>query len=199
MTDPSIPTFIPTSVSSWRDWLQENHESENSVWVVYYKKDTGVPSLSWEEAVEEALCFGWIDSRRQPIDSEKFRQYFCKRKPNGNWSKINKEKVELLIQQGRMSPAGMQSIEVSKQNGSWTYLDDVENLTVPEDLIASFQNHPGSEESFNAFSKSSKKLALYWIHSAKREETRAKRIHEICESAAEGLLPKPIRPPKRKT
>ena len=199
MTDPSIPTFIPTSVSSWRDWLQENHESENSVWLVYYKKDTGVPSLSWEEAVEEALCFGWIDSRRQPIDSEKFRQYFCKRKANGNWSRINKKKVELLIKQGRMSSAGLESIKVSKQNGSWNYLDDVENLIVPEDLIAAFQNYPGSEESFNAFSKSMKKLALYWIHSAKREETRSKRVQEICDNAMEGLLPKAIRPPKRKT
>lgn len=113
-----IETICPSSRQEWRAWLKENHDSKQAVWLIQYKKNTNVPSISWSEAVDEALCFGWIDSTRKSIDKEKFIQFFSRRKSRSNWSKINKAKVAQLIEQGLMEKAGFQSIEVSKENGS---------------------------------------------------------------------------------
>lgn len=144
-----------------------------------YKKDTGVPTLSWVQAVEEALCFGWIDSTRRPLDDEKFIQYYCKRKPKSNWSKINKDKVKLLIEQGLMTEAGLKSIQIAKKNGSWTALNDVEAQKIPADLDAKFKSVPGSKARFMSLSKSVRKAMLFRLMHAKRPETRMKRLDEI--------------------
>jgi uncharacterized protein YdeI (YjbR/CyaY-like superfamily) len=140
--------------------------------------------------VEEALCFGWIDSTRRPLDKERFLQFFSKRKPKGTWSKVNKEKVKQLIADGLMTKAGLESIETAKQNGAWTILDTVEELTIPKDLEKEFKAHPGSKKYFMSLSKSVKKMMLHWLVMAKRPETRQKRITEIAEQAGKGMKPK---------
>jgi uncharacterized protein YdeI (YjbR/CyaY-like superfamily) len=143
--------------------------------------------------VDEALCFGWIDSTKRTMDNEKFKQYFTKRKATSNWSKINKDKVKLLIDQGLMKEEGYKSIEIAKENGSWTILDGIEALIIPDDLLEELKNHKGSMDYFESLSKSAKKILLYWVISAKRKETRQKRIVEIAENACENLKPKQFR------
>jgi uncharacterized protein YdeI (YjbR/CyaY-like superfamily) len=146
--------------------------------------------LAWSDAVDEALCFGWIDNTRKSIDEESFMQYFGRRKPNSTWSRINKEKVEKLISDGRMTEAGLATIEVAKQNGSWNILDQVDELIIPDDLEIAFSKHTGSKDFFLSQSKSVKKMMLSWIVLAKRDETRNKRIDDIVECAGMGMKPK---------
>ena len=188
-----LETFCPANSQEWREWLKENHNIKQSIWLICYKKQTNIPTISWSNAVDEALCFGWIDSTRKTIDNEKFIQFFCKRKPNSAWSKINKEKVKRLIQDGLMTAAGCKSIEIAKENGSWIILDDVEELLIPKDLEKAFESHTGSQEFFLSLSKSAKKIMLHWIVMAKRPETRQRRIDEIAVLAAEKLKPKQFR------
>jgi uncharacterized protein YdeI (YjbR/CyaY-like superfamily) len=185
-----IEIFYPKNRKEWRKWLQENHDKVQSVWVVFYKKASGVPSLTWSEAVDEALCFGWIDSKKIAIDSEKSHQFFSRRRAKSIWSKINKEKVARLIETGQMTRAGLIAVDIAKENGSWTILDTVDELLIPEDLEKEFEARPGTKEFFLSLSKSMRKQLLYWIISAKRPETRQNRITEIIESAAKKQKPK---------
>ena len=188
-----MKTFCPTNKKDWRNWLKDNHVVEDSIWLIYYRKNSPNHNLSWSEAVDAALCFGWIDSTRKTIDSEQFMQYFCKRKPKSNWSKINKDKIKVLIEQGLMEEAGYKSIEIAKANGSWTILDQVEALELPEDLQEELGKHTGALDYYDSLAKSKKKGLLYWVVSAKRAETRRKRIVEIAENAGEGMMPKRFR------
>lgn len=183
-------TFYPTSQKDWREWLQENHNSKQSIWLICYKKQANKPTINWSDAVDEALCFGWIDSTRKSIGDDAFIQFFTKRKPNSVWSKINKAKIERLIQDGLMQSAGYEIIEKAKENGSWIILDEVEELTIPEDLEKEFEANPGSKDFFMSLSKSVKKGILQWIVLAKRPETRQNRIKEIAILAAQNLKPK---------
>jgi len=183
-------TFCPASRQEWRLWLKENHRSKQSVWLVYYKKKSDIPSVAYSDAVDEALCFGWIDSVKKSLGHESFMQFFCKRKPNSVWSKINKEKVLRLIDEGLMTQAGHECIEVAKQNGSWAILDKVEELEIPEDLEQEFETKPGSKDFFLSLSKSVRKSMLQWIVLAKRPETREKRIYEIATLAVLKMKPK---------
>lgn len=180
MTKKIINSFCPSSKQEWRLWLEKNHVTEDAVWLIIYKKHTHTPTLTWSEAVDEALCFGWIDSVKKPIDAEKYMQYFGKRKAKSNWSKINKDKIEVLTQQGLMTPAGIESVKTAKQNGSWTILDSVEALIIPEDLKIALSKHKNATEFFLSLSKSLRKILLYKIVSAKRPKTRQKRIDEIA-------------------
>ena len=189
-TEPE--SYCPASKKQWRAWLQKNHAKKQSVWLIYYKLKAGMPTLSWSEAVDEALCFGWIDSKALSIDEEKYKQFFTKRKPSSAWSKINKEKIKRLIEEGLMTPAGLASIEVAKQNGSWTILDEVENLTIPKDLEKAFRANKGSKKFFLSLSKSVQKMILQWIAFAKLEETRQRRIYEVATLATKKLKPKHI-------
>lgn len=183
-------SFCPKDQKEWRAWLSSNHIKEDSVWLIIYKQGSASPNITWSEAVDEALCFGWIDSTKKPIDEEKYMQYFGKRKAKSTWSKINKDKIEVLQKNGLMKPAGLKCIEVAKENGSWTILDSVEQLIIPEDLEEAFKQHPNSKAFFIGLSKSIKKGMLYWVISAKRPETRAKRIQEIVEKTSQGEKPK---------
>jgi uncharacterized protein YdeI (YjbR/CyaY-like superfamily) len=190
MPEKEIETFCPANGEEWRQWLEKNHDSKQAVWLVHYKKKSAVPSLSWSEAVDQALCFGWIDSVRRPLDTEKYIQVFSKRKATSVWSKINKEKVQQLIDKGLMTKAGFITIETAKQNGTWTILDSVEELTIPDDLEKAFKAHKGSKDFFLSLSKSVKKAILQWLVLAKRTETRQNRINEIAELASRKLKPK---------
>ena len=189
----NIEEFCPVDQGEWREWLSENHEKKEAVWLIFYRKKSPKYNLSWSESVDEALCFGWIDSTKKTLDEERYIQYFTKRKPKSIWSRVNKDKVDQLIAEGLMQDAGYKSIEVAKSNGAWTLMDSVEALTVPEGLKAEFDKWPGSAEYYESLSKSAKKMLLGWIALAKREETKQKRIIEIAENAAQGQRPKSFR------
>jgi uncharacterized protein YdeI (YjbR/CyaY-like superfamily) len=136
-----VGTFHAKSRKEWRKWLEENHQSEKSVWLIICKKGSDISSVYYPEAVDEALCFGWIDSKPNKRDDESYFQFFAKRNPKSNWSKVNKEKVETLIAQNLMTSAGLKIIEIAKQNGAWTALDEVENIIIPDDLQKAFDNN----------------------------------------------------------
>ncbi len=188
-----MDTFCPANRSDWRKWLLENHRSRQSVWLIYYKIKSGKPTLKYDDAVDEALCFGWIDSKAKPIDDERFMQFFSKRKAKSVWSKINKEKVGRLIAEGLMTDAGFECIEIAKQNGFWSILDTAESLEIPDDLEAEFQTVPDSKDYFLSLSRSDKRNILQWLVLARRIETRQKRIIEIVELSAQRLKPKQFR------
>jgi uncharacterized protein YdeI (YjbR/CyaY-like superfamily) len=173
----------------WRNWLMENHAASKGVWLVYHKKRSGKPSVSYDEAVEEALAFGWIDSTVNTIDGERYKQYFSPRHKGSIWSKINKRRVEKVIAEGRMTSAGLEKIEQAKKDGAWTILDDVEDMLMPPDLIEALQADPPPREHFDNYPDALKKQMLYWIASAKRPETREKRIRRVIEAAAGNKSP----------
>lgn len=190
MHKSEIEIFYPKSQAAWRKWLQKNHLSKQAVWLVFYSQKSKLKSITWSDAVDVALCFGWIDSKKIKIDEVTSHQFFSKRKPKSTWSKINKNKVDKLIEQGLMTKAGSASIETAKQNGSWTILDEVEELIIPSDLEAAFDGKPNSKDFFLSLSKSTRKIILSWLVFAKTTETRQKRITEIVERAEKKLKPK---------
>jgi uncharacterized protein YdeI (YjbR/CyaY-like superfamily) len=196
MNKPEIELFYPKTKQHWREWLSKNHIIKDAVWVVFYNKKSTKPTISWTDAVDEALCFGWIDSKAETLDIESHKHYFCKRKANSTWSKINKEKVEKLTSNKLMTEAGLHVIEIAKQNGSWTILDEVEELIIPADLESLFVKNDGSKEYFSSLSKSRRKNLLQWIALAKTDTTRQKRILEIVENAMKNQLPKQFRTKK---
>jgi len=189
MVDKEVTTFTPSNRQEWRTWLEQNHSHKQAVWLIYHKKSAQIPSITWSEAVDEALCFGWIDSLAKPVDSQRYMQFFSKRKPKSGWSKINKDKVEKLIEDGLMASAGFAVIETAKQNGSWSLLDEVENIVVPADLDEALADNPAAYEFFQTLSRSDKRNLLQWLVLAKKIETREKRIKEIIEFAAQKLKP----------
>ncbi|MEW5856093.1 MAG: YdeI/OmpD-associated family protein [Cyanobacteriota bacterium] len=154
-----------------------------------YKVKSGKPSVRYQEAVKEALCFGWIDSKVKCLDEERYMQIFTPRKPKSVWSKLNKQYIEELIEQGLMTEAGFKKIDAAKQDGSWTTLDESEALTIPMDLKQALEANEAANRNFEAFSNSLKKNILFWIDSAKRPETRLKRIEQTISSAAQNRNP----------
>lgn len=179
-----IKTTVAKNPEEWRNWLQQNHATEKSVWLIIYKKDSPTPSITYPEAVDEALCFGWIDSKPNKRDGESYYQFFSKRNPKSKWSRVNKDKIVYLTAQNRMAPAGIAMVNLAKQNGAWEALDDVENLTIPDDLAATLAQYPNAAQNFEAFPKSVKKGILEWILNAKTPETRTKRMVETATKAA---------------
>ncbi|MBQ4915474.1 YdeI/OmpD-associated family protein [Maribacter sp. MMG018] len=193
MNKKEIETYYPKNQTDWRNWLKKNHRLKQSVWLIFYKSSTKVASISWSDAVDEALCFGWIDSTKKTIDNERYMQYFSKRKSNSIWSKVNKGKVEYLISKDLMQEAGYKSIEIAKKNKSWFILDEVEALIIPKDLKKEFDKRNGALEFYESLSKSAKKILLSWIVLDKRPETKQKRIIEIAENASKNTKPKQFR------
>jgi uncharacterized protein YdeI (YjbR/CyaY-like superfamily) len=188
-----LETFYPKGRKQWRQWLKKHHARKQSIWLICYKKKSNIPTVSWSEAVDEALCFGWIDSQRRSIDDEKFMQYFCRRKQKSSWSKINKAKVQYLIEEGLMTQAGFDSIEIAKNNGSWATLDEVQELKIPADLNRELRNQIKAKKYFLSLSRSDRRNILQWLVSAKRQETRLKRIAEIVELGKQNQKPKQFR------
>jgi uncharacterized protein YdeI (YjbR/CyaY-like superfamily) len=182
-----IKTFHAKTRKEWRKWLDKNHESEKSVWLIIYKKESNTQSIYYPEAVDEALCFGWIDSKPNKRDEISFYQFFSKRNPKSNWSKVNKEKVARLMEQGLVHCAGLRMIEIAHQNGTWTALDEVENITIPDDLKALFLRNKIALDNWERFPRSSRRGILEWIMNAKKPETRHNRIDETVKLAAENI------------
>jgi len=170
----------------WRRWLADNHQRRTGVWLVSWKQHTGRPRISYDESVEEALCVGWVDSKGRKLDDDRTMLWFAPRKPGSAWSRSNKERVVRLEAAGLMRPAGRHAIEQAKASGSWTRLDEVEDLVVPDDLAAAFAAHPGSRMHWDAFPRSVRRTMLEWIVQARRAETRAKRVAEVAERAGRG-------------
>lgn len=182
-----IKTFYAKSQKEWRQWLEKNHESEKSIWLIIYKKESKTKSVYYPEAVDEALCFGWIDSKPNKRDAESFYQYFSKRNPKSNWSKVNKEKVKRLLAEGLITKSGLLAIEIAKQNGTWNALDEVEEIIIPDDLQKAFSKKKSALTNFEKFPRSSKRGILEWILNAKRPETRQKRIQETVDLAEKNI------------
>jgi len=193
MKDGVPDTFYPKSRKAWRQWLAKNHKKKQSIWLICYRQKSNVPTITWSDAVDEALCFGWIDSTRKPIDDEKFMQYFSKRKVKSVWSKINKDKIERLLSEGLMTKAGLDSVDAARKNGAWSTLDAVEELKIPAQLTLEFRGQPKAKKYFLSLSTTDKKNILRWIAMAKRPETTTRRIAEVVELAAQNLKPKQFR------
>ena len=173
--------------AQWRAWLAAHHASSPGVWLVTFKKGTGHPAPSYDEIVEEALCFGWVDSRPGRVDDERTRLYVSPRKKGSGWAATNKARVERLVSAGLMTEAGQLVIDRAKADGSWTVLDSSEAAEVPDDLRAAFRRHRGSEAQFAAFPPGVRKQILQWIAQAKRPDTRASRVEETARLAKDGI------------
>jgi uncharacterized protein YdeI (YjbR/CyaY-like superfamily) len=187
MTQAPPNSIHPKTRAEWRKWLERHHTRAEGVWLISYKKATGKPRFEYDEAVEEALCFGWIDSKPNKLDDERSLLWFAPRKAGAGWSKPNKERVERLIAAGQMAPAGLAKIEAAKRDGSWTALDAVEALEIPPDLAKALAANRKAQEHFAAFPRSAKRGILEWIANARTPETRAKRIAETARLAADNL------------
>lgn len=187
MSEPPQNSFQPESLAEWRAWLMENHARPQGVWLITYKKGSGKPRIDYGESVEEALCFGWVDSKANKLDEERSMLWFAPRKPRTGWSRSNKERVERLISDGRMMPPGLAKIEAAKADGSWNKLDAVEALEVPPDLADALAGVPNAAANFAAFPRSARRGILEWIVQAKTPETRAKRIEETARLAGENV------------
>ena len=172
--------------AQWRTWLAEHHADSPGVWVVTWKPSTGRPHPTYEDVIEEALCFGWVDSQGRRLDDERSMLYMAPRKRGGTWAGTNKARVARLEAAGLMAPAGRAAIDRAKEDGSWTLLDDVERLVVPADLAAAFAAHPGSREQWDGFTPSSRQMMLGWIALAKRPATRAQRVLAVAQAAQRG-------------
>jgi uncharacterized protein YdeI (YjbR/CyaY-like superfamily) len=174
------------SRAEWRRWLEGNAAGSPGAWAVTWRKASGRPVVGYEDLVEEALCFGWIDSTGRAVDDDRTSLYFAPRKARSGWSRPNKQRIERLMAAGAMTEAGLRVIAEAQRDGSWTLLDDVENLVVPDDLAAAFAAHPGSREHWDAFPRSARRAILEWIVQAKRAPTRAARVEEAARLAARG-------------
>jgi uncharacterized protein YdeI (YjbR/CyaY-like superfamily) len=178
---------------AWRTWLARHHARETGIWLAYYKKGSGKRSLTYEEALQEALCYGWIDSTVGRLDAERYKQRYTPRKLKSVWSPSNKARVEKLISEGRMAQPGLAKVEAAKRNGSWESLDDVERIgrgaEIPTDLLEALERDGRARQIFEKRPPSEKKLWGYWILSAKRPETRARRVAETVKRVLAGRLP----------
>jgi uncharacterized protein YdeI (YjbR/CyaY-like superfamily) len=187
------------TLAQWRAWLEANHARPDGVWFVSWKPATGRPSVPYEQVVEEALCFGWIDSSGRTLDGERSALWMAPRKRGSGWARSNKERIIRLEAEGRMTDAGRALIDAAKADGSWTLLDSVEAGEVPDDLAAAFESHAGSRAIWDAFPKSVRRAHLEWIVQAKTDATRAKRIADVADKASRGeraneWVPKDQRP-----
>ena len=186
-------TTHPKTHNDWRKWLEKNHSTSPGVWMIYYKKETGKREFNMADAVEEALCFGWIDSTAQKLDDERTMQKFTPRKPKSVWSKINKQRIEKLIEQKLMTPAGVRKINEAKKNGSWDTLNNsdfhAENNSLPDELRKAFGKSKKALENFQAFPPGYRKRFLFWIDSAKSPGTKAARIKQTLLMAAANKKP----------
>jgi len=186
-TVPPENSIQVESRDQWRQWLAENHSRTEGIWLITFKKGTNQPYLSYDETVEEALCFGWIDSKPSKLDEKRTMLWFAPRKPGTGWSALNKRRIATLLSTNLIMPPGLAKIEAAKQDGSWYALDAIERLDIPPDLEAAFAANDIAKANFDAFPRSAKRGILEWIASAKRSETRSRRIAETVDLAAQNI------------
>jgi uncharacterized protein YdeI (YjbR/CyaY-like superfamily) len=175
--------YVPDRIA-WRRWLARHHATSPGIWLAFDKKASRPDRLAYADAVEEALCFGWVDSLVRTLDAGRYVQLMTRRKPKSTWSRSNKERIERLVALGLMAEAGLAAVERAKANGSWSSLDHVESLTVPDDLAAALAAIPDAAVNFAGFSRSARFGYLHWISQAVRPETRAQRVSEVVRHAA---------------
>lgn len=187
--DPSDYLELP-SREAWRGWLAENHARADGIWLAIGKKGTEVTSLRYDDVVEEALAFGWIDSTVRKLDADRFIQLLTPRRPGSIWSALNKRRVAQVEESGLMTDAGRAAIERAKADGSWDLATDAEALVMPDDLKEALAARPGARAGYDAYAKSLKQQVLYWVTSARRADTRARRIAETVTAAAAGRPPR---------
>lgn len=183
----SIPALAAKNRKEWRKWLEKNHQTTKSVWLIFYNKSSMHTGIQYDEAVEEALCFGWIDSVVNKRDDESRYQFFSPRKPKSNWSRANKERVARMVQQGLMTDSGQYTVDLAKSSGTWDALTEVQDNLIPDDLKELLEQHPLAMDHFSAFPPSSKRIILEWILNARRPETRRKRIEETVSLANKNI------------
>jgi len=196
MTDsaPMEPTTVPTA-EAFRRWLEQHHETAAELWVGYYRKATGKPTMTWQESVDEALCFGWIDGIRKRIDDERYMNRFTPRRPGGNWSRINIGRVEELIERGRMGPAGLRAFEARREDGSGIYsYEQRHSATFSPDFEKHFRAKKGAWTNIESRPPSYRQAAIRCVMSAKRRETRERRLAQLIEGYAAGRTVPPLTP-----
>jgi uncharacterized protein YdeI (YjbR/CyaY-like superfamily) len=190
---PDYKIYHPKTRRQWRQWLEKNHSVCSGIWFTFYKKETGKPRVGYDEAVEEALCFGWIDSLPRKLDEERSMLKFTPRKPKSVWSKLNKSRIEKLTAQKQMMQAGLASVLLAKKNGSWDILtasdNAAENNELPQDLEKILAKNKKAKNNFLQFSFSIRKQFLSWLDSAKRPETREARLKQTVLMAAANKKP----------
>lgn len=178
-------TKLFSGPEEFRKWLEQFHSSDSRIFLIFYKKDSENISITYSQALEEALCYGWVDSVPKKRNEESYYVLFSKRNPKSNWSRVNKEKVNKLMKQGKMTAPGMEMVEKAKTLGTWTALDEVDNLVVPGDLAFELEKYSGAKANWDKFPLSIRRGILEWIFNAKRPETRRKRIEETAKLAQE--------------
>ncbi len=179
-----------TNRNDWRDWLENNHSTTKEIWLIHFKKHTGKPSITYDDAVKEALCFGWIDGLLKRIDDEKYALRYSPRRSRSIWSELNKKRVKKMIKQGRMTDAGLAKINEAKENGEWQKATKREDLTdIPPELKEALAANKKAQQNFNNFAPSYRKQYIWWVTSAKKDETRQRRINEIVRLAEENKRP----------
>ncbi len=186
MAEPPPDSVHPLSRAEWRAWLAEHHGRDRGVWLVRYKKATGRPTLTTDEVVEEAIAVGWIDSVPKKLDAERSMLWVSPRQPGSNWSRLSKRRAERMEAAGQMTEAGRAAVDRARDDGTWTALDDVEDLVVPADLGAALDARPPARDEWDAFPPSARRGILEWVLNAKRDATRAGRIEETARLAQRG-------------
>ena len=193
-----VPAVAPANRAAWRKWLAANHARMDKVWLILYRKHVG-SDLDYAGSVEEALCFGWIDSKPNKRDADSQYLFYSKRKPRSVWSASNKKRIERLIAEGKMMPAGSAAIETAKKNGSWTTIDSSEAMIMPEELHQALAKNKKARTYFEAFPPGVRKAIFQWIVSAKTEPTRMKRVTETVTKAEQNIRANQWTPPAGKT
>ena len=188
---------VVDDLPAWRAWLVEHHATSPGIWLVTWKKGSGHPTLPWADLVDEALCFGWIDSRPRVVDDQRSARLLTPRKPTSAWSARNKARVEALTAAGRMQPAGLAAVDAAKASGRWNALDEVETLVEPPDLAAALDAVAAARANFDGFPRSARRAILEWIATAKAPATRAARIARTVDDAAVGVRANQWRQPGR--
>jgi len=188
-TSSELKAYYAKDRKAWRKWLEKNHAKLSGIWLIYYKRSSGKPRLEYNDAVEEALCFGWIDSTIRPINEERYMQRFTPRKPKSGWSGLNKQRIKKMTEQGLMTAAGLEKIELAKKDGSWESLDHIDAIQLPDDFAKALSKNKKAELNFENFPLFTKKQFLYRINSAKRAQTRKERIKLLVKMAAANKKP----------
>lgn len=187
MPEPPENSVHPKTRAAWRAWLARHHARTTGIWLVSYKVASGKPRVDYEASVEEALCYGWIDSRAGSVDAERSMLWFAPRKPGTGWSRTNKDRVRRLLAAGKLAPPGLAKVQAAKRDGSWGRLDGVERLEVPRDLAGALRRQPPARANWDTFPRSTRRAILEWILNARRPETRARRVEETARLAARNL------------